>query len=311
MTTHDVSDARSAASLAREHKAAEWRCGARRLPQFRQADRLGARSGARRRLSNLAGSARAGRGRGHRERRHPSRRGRAARRGFGLTPENFEAGRREARSHGVELEWLEADAERLPFGEEFDVVTSSFGAMFAPDHQKTADELLRVCRPGGTIVCSTSRPRASVASFSNFARYAPPPRPGAQPPIVVGSEEHVRELLGIAESPVTRAVCSEEAASPLGYLELRRDLRALIALRAFLADQPDRAAALEPGGAGVRDPLERRRARWPGRVPLRVPPCGRTHAARQSLRPMNRALAVASASCRIGPVDRAVTRCTQ
>ena len=69
-----------------------------------------------------------------------------------LTPENFEAGRREASAREVELEWVEADAEALPFVDgEFDVVTSSFGAMFAPDHQKVADELLRVCRPGGTI----------------------------------------------------------------------------------------------------------------------------------------------------------------
>ena len=67
-----------------------------------------------------------------------------------LTPENFEAGRREALAQGVELEWVEADAEALPFGDgAFDVVTSSFGVMFAPDHQKAADELLRVCRPGG------------------------------------------------------------------------------------------------------------------------------------------------------------------
>ena len=69
-----------------------------------------------------------------------------------LTPENFEAGRREARDQGVELEWMEADAEALPFGDdEFDVVTSSLGAMFAPRHQAVADQLLRVCRPGGTI----------------------------------------------------------------------------------------------------------------------------------------------------------------
>src|SRR5687767_6476384 len=69
-----------------------------------------------------------------------------------LTPENFEAGRREARACGVELEWIEADAEALPFDDgAFDVVTSSLGAMFAPDHQRVADELLRVCRPGGTI----------------------------------------------------------------------------------------------------------------------------------------------------------------
>src|SRR5687767_544474 len=69
-----------------------------------------------------------------------------------LTPENFEAGHREARARGVEPEWIEADAEALPFDDgAFDVVTSSLGAMFAPDHQRVADELLRVCRPGGTI----------------------------------------------------------------------------------------------------------------------------------------------------------------
>src|SRR5919108_1638190 len=69
-----------------------------------------------------------------------------------LTPENFAAGRREARAHGVEVEWVEADAEALPFGDgEFDAVTSSVGAIFAPHHQAVADELLRVCRPGGTI----------------------------------------------------------------------------------------------------------------------------------------------------------------
>lgn len=77
-----------------------------------------------------------------------------------LTPENIEAGRREAEAHGVELEWVQADAEALPFADgEFDVVTSSFGAIFAPNHQAVADEL-RVCRPGGTIGMLTSRPRA-------------------------------------------------------------------------------------------------------------------------------------------------------
>src|SRR6266436_3951265 len=57
-----------------------------------------------------------------------------------LTPENFEAGRREARARGVELEWVEADAEALPFRDgEFDVVTSAVGAIFAPHHRKVAD----------------------------------------------------------------------------------------------------------------------------------------------------------------------------
>ena len=76
-----------------------------------------------------------------------------------LTPESLEAGRREAEERGVELEWVVADAQALPFADaEFDVVTSSFGAMFAPDHQKVADELLRACRPGGTIGLASFTP---------------------------------------------------------------------------------------------------------------------------------------------------------
>src|SRR5215468_1442927 len=59
-----------------------------------------------------------------------------------ITPENLDAGREEAEARGATIEWLEADAQALPFGDhEFDVVTSSFGAIFAPDHQRVAAEL--------------------------------------------------------------------------------------------------------------------------------------------------------------------------
>ncbi len=96
-----------------------------------------------------------------------------------LTPENFDAGRAEARAQGVAVEWVEADAEALPFADgEFDAVTSSFGAMFAPDHQQVADELLRVCRPGGTIGMINFTPDGTAAAFfDTLARYAPPPPP--------------------------------------------------------------------------------------------------------------------------------------
>src|SRR5665809_32642 len=64
-----------------------------------------------------------------------------------LTPELLEAGRRRAEAEGVELEWVEGDAEHLPFDDEsFDVVMSAIGAMFAPRHGDVADELVRVCR---------------------------------------------------------------------------------------------------------------------------------------------------------------------
>src|ERR671916_890341 len=115
-----------------------------------------------------------------------------------LTPELFDAGRERARAEGVELDWVEADAENLPFEDEsFDVVMSSIGAMFAPHHQEVADELVRVCRPGGTIGLLSWTPEGMVgALFRTMGPFAPPPPPGAQPPPLWGSEEHLRELFG-------------------------------------------------------------------------------------------------------------------
>ena len=146
----------------------------------------------------IARPARARRRRRHREHGDPRGRGRGRGCGSDLTPENFEAGRREAEAHNVELEWVEADAEALPFADgEFDVVTSSFGAIFAPNHQAVADEMLRVCRPGGTIGILAFTPEGLISDFFGaLAPYAPPLPPGALPPPLWGSEEHVRELFG-------------------------------------------------------------------------------------------------------------------
>ena len=115
-----------------------------------------------------------------------------------LTPELLEAGRRRAESDGLELEWAEADAENLPFEDEsFDVVMSSIGAMFAPHHQEVADELVRVCRPGGTIGLLSWTPEGMIgALFRAMGPFAPPPPPGAQPAPLWGSEEHLGELFG-------------------------------------------------------------------------------------------------------------------
>ncbi|MFP5368136.1 MAG: class I SAM-dependent methyltransferase [Actinomycetes bacterium] len=115
-----------------------------------------------------------------------------------LTPELFEAGRREAANRGVSLEWQEADAEALPFGDnEFDTVMSCLGAMFAPHHQAAADELVRVCKPGGTIGLLSWTPEGFIGRmFATMKPFAPPPPPGAQPAPLWGSEDHVRELMG-------------------------------------------------------------------------------------------------------------------
>jgi SAM-dependent methyltransferase len=115
-----------------------------------------------------------------------------------LTPELFEAGRARAAAEGVELEWVEADAENLPFEDEsFDVVMSSIGAMFAPHHQDVADGLVRVCKRGGTIGLLSWTPEGMIgALFRTMGPFAPPPPPGAQPPPLWGSEEHLRGLFG-------------------------------------------------------------------------------------------------------------------
>jgi SAM-dependent methyltransferase len=167
-----------------------------------------------------------------------------------LTPENFEAGRREARAQGVELEWVEGDAEALPFGdEEFDVVTSSLGAMFAPNHRAVADELLRVCRPGGTIGMINFTPEGLGAGFFGvFAPYAPPPAPGGPPPVMWGSEGHVRELFGdrVESLAMTRRQYVERAASPGDYLALFKEtFGPVVAIYASLAHRPERMVALD------------------------------------------------------------------
>ena len=115
-----------------------------------------------------------------------------------LTPELLEAGRRDAEARGVELEWQQADAEALPFEDNsFDVVMSCLGVMFAPHHQPAADELLRVCRPGGTISLLSWTPEGFLGEmFATMKPYAPPPPPGAQPAMLWGSETHVRDLFG-------------------------------------------------------------------------------------------------------------------
>ncbi len=115
-----------------------------------------------------------------------------------LTPELLDAGRSHAESKGLELEWVPADAEHLPFEDgSFDVVMSSIGAMFAPHHQDVADELARVCRPGGTIGMLNWTPEGMIGSlFRTMGPFAPPPPPGAQPAPLWGSEDHVRELFG-------------------------------------------------------------------------------------------------------------------
>jgi SAM-dependent methyltransferase len=115
-----------------------------------------------------------------------------------LTPELLDAGRARAAAAGVELDWVAADAEDLPFEDaEFDVVMSAIGVMFAPYHEVAAAELARVCRPGGTVGLLSWTPAGMLgALFRMMGPFAPPPPPGAQAPPLWGGEDHLRGLLG-------------------------------------------------------------------------------------------------------------------
>ncbi|TQM44947.1 class I SAM-dependent methyltransferase [Pseudonocardia cypriaca] len=166
------------------------------------------------------------------------------------TPELIERGRSAAAERGLAVEWVEAEAEALPFPTGgFDAVISCVGVMFAPHPRAAADELLRVCRPGGTIALVNWTPDGFIGGlFATMARFAPPPPPGAPPPLW-GSEERVRELFGDGVTTLAvrhRITAFDQCASPLEFREYwKRDHGPTIALYAASAADPERVAALD------------------------------------------------------------------
>ncbi|MFB7462370.1 class I SAM-dependent methyltransferase [Streptomyces sp. NPDC056224] len=168
-----------------------------------------------------------------------------------LTPELLEIGRHLAAVRGARLEWREADAEALPFADgEFDVVMSCVGVMFAPHHRTAADEMLRVCRSGGTVGLVNWTPQGFVGRmFATMKPYAPPPPPGAQPPPLWGDEEHVHELLGDRVTDVDarrETVRVDRFPQPADFREFFKACYGpTVAVYRSLGDDPERAAALD------------------------------------------------------------------
>ena len=176
-----------------------------------------------------------------------------------LTPELFEAGRRDAEAQGARLDWQQADAEHLPFDDaSFDIVMSCIGVMFAPRHQQSADELCRVAKSDGTIGLLSWTPQSIVGQlFAALKPFAPPPPPGAQPPPLWGDEAHVRELLGDRVTDVRGSrgnLRVELFASGAAFRDyFKGHYGPTRAVYAFLGDDAEKVAALDASLAEVGD----------------------------------------------------------
>lgn len=123
-----------------------------------------------------------------------------------LTPELLQAGK-DASGGRMDLEWVEGDAENLPFEDGvFDAVISCVGVMFAPNHVKSAAELSRVCKPGGTVALLNWTPEGFIGEMFGIMRdYQPTPPPGASSPPMWGSEDYIGALLdGLVDGVATQ-----------------------------------------------------------------------------------------------------------
>jgi ubiquinone/menaquinone biosynthesis C-methylase UbiE len=180
-----------------------------------------------------------------------------------LTPELLESGRAIAAERGVQLEWREADAHALAFSDnEFDVVMSCIGAMFAPFHQRVADELIRVCKPGGRIGLLSWTPEGHIGQlFAAMKPYVPAPPPGAQPPPLWGNEDHVRTLLGDRVNDVIterRSLTVNHFANGAEFRDYFKTIYGpTIAAYRAIGDDADRAAALDSAIEQVGDKFMR------------------------------------------------------
>lgn len=168
-----------------------------------------------------------------------------------LTPELLESGRLRAEQLGANLVWREADAEALPFGEgEFDKVISCVGVMFAPHHQTSADELVRVCRPGGTIGLVNWSPGGFVGQMLATTRpYLEPPPAGTLPPPLWGDPQHVSELLGERVTDLVaerRTVTVDCFATPDAFRDFfKANYGPTVAAYRGIAADPDKVASLD------------------------------------------------------------------
>jgi SAM-dependent methyltransferase len=141
-------------------------------------------------------------------------------------PSLLDKGRERARAEGFVVRFQEADVEELPFPDSsFDVVLSTFGAMFAPDHERAADEIMRVLRSGGRIGIANWTPEGFIGRlFKLIGRHVPPPA-GVKSPALWGSESHLAGLFGAQSAQIRaeRRHFNFRYRSPAHFVEVFRD----------------------------------------------------------------------------------------
>lgn len=161
-------------------------------------------------------------------------------------PALLERGAQRAAADGLDVRFIEADAEALPFEDaSFDVALSTFGAMFTPQHERPAREMLRVVRPGGRIGLANWTPEGFIGQlFKVIGAYLPPPA-GLKSPALWGTEPHIVELFGAhaAQIRCDRRIFNFRYASAQHWLQVFRDYYGPT-LKAFAALDADGQARL-------------------------------------------------------------------
>lgn len=176
----------------------------------------------------------------------------AARRGARVVstdyvPALLDLGRERAHAEQLDIEFETADAEALPYADaSFDVVLSTFGVMFTPDHSLAADEMLRVCRPGGRIAMANWTPQGFIGQmFKVLSRHLPPPA-GLQAPSLWGTHDHLKALFGdeATSIAITPRVFNFRYRSPAHLIDVFRQWYGPVQ-KAFLALPADKTSQLE------------------------------------------------------------------
>jgi ubiquinone/menaquinone biosynthesis C-methylase UbiE len=192
----------------------------------------------------------------------------AARRGARVTSTDYVAGlldrgAERARAERLDVSFQVADVEALPFADaSFDAVLSTFGVMFAPDHAKSAAEMVRVCRPGGRIGMANWTPEGFIGQlFKTLGRHVPPPA-GAKPPSLWGVESHLKTLFDdrAAAIAVTPCTFNFRYRSAAHFIEVFRTWYGPVH-KAFASLSADRAQAL---AQDLTELLERSNRAGPG-----------------------------------------------